>query len=257
VAGCGRRQPFPDAFPPTATVAFPTAGVTPQADLPGQRLSYMHQYNLSYQYQITPKWLASSTYLGTHTVHLWGYLPINYDNFYAGTSTGIAGSCGTLTPVPAAGVACSTTNNSTQRYKLYQQSGGTGSGTHYGFFSALSDYGMANYNGLIVTANRQVSHNFTLLANYTYSKCLSNENFTGDNTPVAQNPNDLADEYGPCNFNVTHNITVTSVITSPTFKNRALNYVAGAWQVSPYITYRTGLPFSVTSGVDASLSGIG
>src|SRR6266851_3711102 len=86
---------------------------------------------------------------------------------------------------------------------------------------------------------------------------LSNENFTGDNTPVAQNPNDLANEYGPCNFDVKHNLTISGVTTTPKFHNTGVNLVAGGWQVSPLISYRTGLPFTVTSGTDVSLSGIG
>jgi Carboxypeptidase regulatory-like domain len=249
-------NPFPTAAPSAASV-FPTAGITPQADPAGQRRSYMNQWNLSYQIQVSPKWLLSASYLGTYTVHLWGYQPLNYDNYYAGTSTGVAGSCGTLTPVPAAGVACSTSNNSTQRLKLYQASSGVGAGTTYGVFSPLSDYGMANYNGLILSANHQVANNFTVLANYTYSKCLSNENFTGDNTPVAQNPLDHAAEYGPCNFDVTHNLTVSGVLTSPKFNNRLLNQLGGGWQVSPLATYRTGQPFSVTDGTDNSLTAVG
>jgi hypothetical protein len=255
--GIAGGNPFPTVFPPTSTVAFPASGITPQADIDDQRRTYMHQYNLSYQYQASPNWLLTASYLGTHTTHLWGYLPLNYDNYYSGMSTGAAGSCGTLTPVPAAGVACSSTSNTTQRYKLYQATSGTGAGTRYGFFSRLSDYGMANYNGLILTANHRMAKNFTVLANYTYSKCLSNENFTGDNTPVAQNPNDLANEYGPCNFDITHNLTISGVTTTPKFHNNAVNLLAGGWQVSPLISYRTGLPFTVTSGTDVSLSGIG
>lgn len=255
--GIAGGNPFPTPQPPTSTTAFPTAGISVQVDNPDQHRTYMNQWNLSYQIQITPKTLLTASYLGTHTVHLWGYLPLNYDNYYPGTSTGVAGSCGTLTPVPAAGQACSSTSNTTQRLKLYQASGGTGAGTRYSAFSPLADYGMANYNGLILTANRQVANHFTLLANYTYSKCLSNSNYTGDNTPPPQNPNNLAAEYGPCNFDVTHNITVSGVFTSPKLRSHLLDLVGGGWQISPLITYRTGLPFSVTSGTDVSLSGIG
>ena len=79
----------------------------------------MNQWNLSYQYQASAKWLLTASYLGTHTVHLYGLLPINYATYYPGTSTGLVGSCGTLTPVPAAGQPCSSTSNTTQRLKLY------------------------------------------------------------------------------------------------------------------------------------------
>ena len=207
--------------------------------------------------QVSPKWLLTASYLGTHTVHLLGSFPVNYATFFPGISTGAAGSCGTLTPIPAAGSACSTTSNNTQRLKLYQQSGGTGAGTRYAGFSAVSNYGMANYNGVIVTVNHQLARSFTVLANYTYSKCLANLNFSGDATQGPQNPNDLASEYGPCNFDIKHNFTLSGVVLSPTLSNRLLNLVAGGFQVSPLFSYRTGTPFTVSPGTDVSLTGLG
>ncbi len=248
---------FPTPFPPMANATFPAAGISPQEDAPGLRRAYVNEYNLSYQYQVSPKWLLTASYLGTHTVHLSGFLPVNYATYYPGVSTGVAGSCGTLTPVPAAGVACSTTSNTTQRYKLYQQSAGTGAGTQYGAFSEMLDYGMSNYNGLVFTANHQFANNFTVLANYTYSKCLGNVNYAGDDSPPPQDPNNLAGEYGPCNFDVRHNLSLSGVALTPKFKNRIENAVLGGFQISPLFSYRTGLPFSVESGTDVSLTGIG
>ncbi len=248
---------FPTPFPPTANATFPSAGISPQEDPPGIRRAYIHEYNLSYQNQISSKWLLSVSYIGTHTVHLSGFLPVNYATYYPGISTGVAGSCGTLTPVPAAGTACSTTSNTTQRYKLYQQSRGTGAGTQYGAFSEILDYGMSNYNGLVLTANHQFANSYTILANYTYSKCLGNINYGGDNSPAAQNPGNLAGEYGPCNFDVRHNLTLSGVAVTPKLKNSIANALVGGFQVSPLFSYRTGLPFSVETGTDVSLTGIG
>ena len=194
-----------------------------------------------------------------NTVHLLGTYPVNYATFYPGTSTGVAGSCGTLSPVPAAGSPCSSTSNNTQRLKLYQQSGGVAgsAGTRYAAFNQLSNYGMANYNGLILTVNHQFAKNYTVLANYTYSKCLANQNFSGDTTPGPQNPNDLASEYGNCNFDVTHNVTVSGVFLTPKLSNHLLNLVVGGIQVSPLFSHRTGSPFTVTPGTDVSLTGQG
>ncbi len=250
-------NPFPAPFPPTANVAFPAAGITVADALgPNFHKPYMSQWNLSYQAQVSAKWLLSASYLGTRTVHLNGLFAVNYDNYYPGVSTGVVGSCGSLTPVPAAGTACSTTGNTTQRYKLYQQTGGTGAGTRYGGFAQEDDHVLANYNGLILTANHQLAKNFTALANYTYSKCLSNANYGGDQTVGPQNPADLASEYGPCNFDITHNFTVSGVLTTPNLGNHLLNSIVGGFQVSPLFSYHTGFPFTITSGTDASLTGV-
>ena len=255
--GVSGGNPFPSQYPPTSTVAFPNASISPQVDPANAGRPYMNQYNLSYQYQAPGKWLLTASYIGTHTVHLYGLLPYNYATYIPGTSTGAAGSCGSLTPTPAAGAPCSTTSNTTARLKLHLQTGDTGAGSRYGAFNQFTTYGMANYNGLILTANHPFASNFTVLANYTYSKCLANINFSGDTSPVPQNPSNPAGEYGHCNFDVTHNFTVSGVLTTPKFGSRLLNKFAGGFQVSPLFGYRSGMPFTVTDGVDVSLTGLG
>jgi hypothetical protein len=235
-------NPFPTQYPPSSTVAFPASNISTQIYPTNLRRTYMHQYNASYQYQASPNWLLSVSYIGTSTMHLWGFQPYNY-----------------ATPLPTPSGAAASTNNSSQRYILYRAAiaNGTTAGTRYSAFSSTADYGMANFNGVIFTANHRLANNFSVLANYTYSHCLSNMNYTGDNTPPAQDPNNHAVEYGSCNFDTTHNLTISGVFSTPTFKQHSLNYAAGGWQVSPLITYRTGMPYTVTDGTDNSLTTIG
>jgi hypothetical protein len=202
----------------------------------------MHQYNFSYQNQVSTNWLASLSYIGTSTMHLWGFQPYNY-----------------ATPAATPTGAAATTNNTSQRYILYRAAiaNGTTAGTRYGAFSGTADYGMANFNGVVATINRRFTRNYSVLMNYTWSHCLANMNYTGDNTPPAQDPNNHAAEYGSCNFDTTHNLTISGVLSAPKFQEHALNYVVGGWQLSPLITYRTGMPYTVTLGVDNSLTAIG
>ncbi len=136
----------------------------------------MNQYNLSYQYQAAGKFLLTASYLGTHSIHLYGLFLLKYGQYIPGNSTGVAGSCGSVNPVPAANAPCSTTSNTTARLKLALQTGDAGAGIRYGAFNAFAPYGTANYNGLILTANHPFTNSFTVLANYTYSKCLANIN---------------------------------------------------------------------------------
>ncbi len=235
-------NPYPTEYPAPANVAFPATNVSTGLYPSNLSRTYMHQYNASYQNQVSPNWLLSANYIGTSTIHLWGFQPINY-----------------ATPAPTATGAAASTNNTSQRYVLFRAAvaNGTTAGKRYGAFSSTSDYGMANFNGLILTANHRVANNFSVLANYTFSHCLSNLNYTGDNTPPAQNPNDHSAEYASCNFDTTHNLTISGVVTSPKLKERVLNYTAGGWQVSPLFTYRTGMPYTVTDGTDRSLTAIG
>ncbi|MFC6647189.1 carboxypeptidase regulatory-like domain-containing protein [Granulicella cerasi] len=235
-------NPFPSQYPAPSTAAFAAANVTTGYYPSNLRRTYMHQYNLSYQNQISTNLLASVTYIGTSTVHLWGFQPYNY-----------------ATPANTPSGAAATTNNTSQRYILYRAAiaSGTTAGTRYGAFSGTSDYGMANFNGIIATINRRFANNFSVLANYTWSHCLANMNYTGDNTPPAQDPGNHAAEYGSCNFDTTHNLTISGVASTPKLHERLLNAALGAWQISPLVTYRTGMPYTVTDGTDRSLTGIG
>ena len=257
-------NPFPSPYPPTANVAFPAANISLNVNPASEGRTYVHQYNLSYQYQASAKWLLTATYLGTHTVHLYGLFPLNYATYIPGTTLGAAGSCGPLAiiPQPTAAapntpVPCSSTGNTTQRLRLNLQTGNTGAGSRYGMFSELAPYGSANYNGAILTANHSFANNFTVLATYTYSKCMENINFSGDTSPLPQNPANLAAEYQQCNFDIKQNLTVSGVVTTPRLPNHLLNEIAGGFQVSPLFSHRTGMPFVVIDGTDVSLTGIG
>jgi hypothetical protein len=68
-------NPFPTQYPPSSTVAFPASNISTQIYPTNLRRTYMHQYNASYQYQASPNWLLSVSYIGTSTIHLWGFQP--------------------------------------------------------------------------------------------------------------------------------------------------------------------------------------
>ncbi|SEF77679.1 Carboxypeptidase regulatory-like domain-containing protein [Bryocella elongata] len=235
-------NPYPTQYPAPSTAAFPATNVSTGYYPSNLRRTYMHQYNFSYQNQVSTNWLASLSYIGTSTIHLWGFQPYNY-----------------ATPAATPTGAAATTNNTSQRYILYRAAiaNGTTAGTRYGAFSGTADYGMANFNGVVATINRRFTHNYSVLLNYTWSHCLSNMNYTGDNTPPAQDPTNHAAEYGSCNFDTTHNLTISGVASTPKLHAHLLNTALGAWQLSPLVTYRTGMPYTVTDGTDRSLTAIG
>lgn len=235
-------NPFPTTYPPTSTASFPSSNMSAEARSADLRRTYMHQYNASYQLQATRTWLLTASYVGTHTLHLWGPVSLNYS-----------------TPVATADGSKATTSNTTQRLILYRAAlaNGTTSGQKYAGFNALSDYGMANYNGALFSANHRLANNFSILVNYTYSHCMSNMNYVGDSTNTPQNPSDIASEYSNCNFDVSQNVNVSGVIVTPKLRRGILNYAAGSWQFSPLINYRTGMPYTITVGTDNSLTGIG
>src|SRR6202012_5703077 len=65
----------------------------------------------------------------------------------------------------------------------------------------IGDGGSANYNGMIATLQHRLSTTFSLLANWTWSKCLDIADGQGDLAGTnVENPNNPRLDYGPCGF---------------------------------------------------------
>ncbi|HKV42135.1 MAG TPA: carboxypeptidase regulatory-like domain-containing protein, partial [Blastocatellia bacterium] len=234
--------PFPLPFPKSSAGAFfPKNGVYVNLPL-NLHPTYVQQWNLSVEQQIGPNWLLSATYLGNKTTHLW----IGYE---ANPAVFIPGNCGAN--------PCSTTSNTNARRVLARLNPTTGAS--FASISQTNDGANASYNGLLLSANHRFSQHFSVIGNYTYSHCISDGDFAGElaNSRLIQDPNNLAGERGNCGFDRRHIFNASVVATGPRFEQRILQGVFGNWQVSTIITHYTGTWYSVLSGNDNSLSGIG
>jgi hypothetical protein len=114
----------------------------------------------------------------------------------------------------------------------------------------------SSYNGLQVLLNQRASRSLTLIATYTYSRSLDMDtNGQNDNNEVPDVFN-LKSEYGPSDYNVTHNVTGGWVYYLPKL-SRGMAWeraILNDWQFNGTAQARTGLPFSVTVNNDPSLS---
>jgi hypothetical protein len=138
-------------------------------------------------------------------------------------------------------------------------------GQYYGTISALDDGGTGNYNALFLSVQKRISHGTTVLANYTYSHCISdlwNSFVGGSGASIGYNPAGRRAERGNCNTGVhaystdvrqVFNLSV--VAQTPRFSNRTLGMVAGNWQLSPILEMRSGEFFSVETATDNALNG--
>lgn len=121
----------------------------------------------------------------------------------------------------------------------------------------LDDGGTAGYNALIVSTEHRLSHNFSMLANYTYSHCIGDPPTTEISGPIYTNTQDRRFDRGNCSsVGVRHNFNLSAVIQSPKYSSRALQWIAGGWQLAPIVGAHTGSFFSITNGVDSALNGI-
>jgi hypothetical protein len=254
-AGFPGGNPYPKPFPPTAENAFfPPSGT--YFVLPTNlQQAYNQNWNLSFQKQFLKDWALTATYLGTRTLHNSYGNEQNPAIYYPGISTGVAGSCGTLNPVPKAGTACSTTSNTNARRLL------TGidptQGTYFTQITQAFTGVGANFNGLLVTVQHRFSDHFTLLSNYTYSHCLSGPAENGDNAgDQFQDPAHPNLDYSNCGSDLRHNFVNSAIIRSSSNGSYGRRLLLGGWQLAPIVTATTGVPFTVTSGTDKSLTGI-
>ncbi len=111
----------------------------------------------------------------------------------------------------------------------------------------------SHYNGLQLTAMKRVSHGLLGQINYTWSRCLdtvSNGGFLqfsagGILSPL---PGELARDYGPCDYDIRHNLNAQYVYQLPVkVRSHAMGYVLNGWQVSGTVFWHSGIPFSVLS----------
>jgi hypothetical protein len=267
--GTVTSSPFPLPVRSASTVSF-----FPQTQwvvLPSKfRPAYSSQYTLSMQHTFPHDYQMQVDYIGSSTFRMPLGVPLNPVNFVPGTwGAGGTGCAGVVQTGPAAakpgavGSNCSTTANSISRATLtqlnpvqgnYYAVGGTGSAS-----TQILNEGYANYNAVIVSLQHRLSTSFSLLTNYTWSKCLDEVDAQGDiaATSVSQ-PFNLHSDYGPCGSDY-RNIFNTAIVATSKFHtgNHLVGAVVNGWEIAPLIHITSGAPINVTTGTDVSLTSVG
>jgi len=219
-----------DPFPGAAI--FPSLG-TYVSIPPNMHDMYTAQWNLSFSQQIGKDWLATATYIGNRTVHIYG---ANEQNM----------------PQPAANATAS----NEQARRLLTLLNAT-QGAYYSSIVQSDDGNVARYNGLLLKLDHRFSHHVTWLTNYTWSQCISTYDFGGELAGNNyQNPNNRNAEKADCNFDRRHIFNSSMVAESPGFGSGIARLLTKDWQVAPIVSLYTGQPFTVTTGSDVSLTGV-
>lgn len=247
-------NPFPLPLFPPPNYVFPRSAA--DLFLPGKALPPTTKtWNLGVQHQFAQNWIASITYLGNETSHLMVGNEMNPAIYIPGTWTG-PGSCGTLTTAPGAnGTACSTTKN-TQARRFFTQVNPTES--QYFSSTTFAYEGVSsNYEGVLASIEHRFADNYTILANYTHSKCNSVAPVTSLGGPVIMNPANPRQDYGPCTYDAPNLVNVSLVYHSAfNGHGRAASFLLSDWQIAPLMRYSSGLPVNPLTGVDNSLTGV-
>jgi hypothetical protein len=195
---------------------------------PASKVAYTENYNLTVE-QLLPGQISLSVgYVGNHAVHIMGSRQFN--------------------PAVYTANAGDTVGNENSR-RLYPGLGAV---------ELAQSYEYANFNSLQINATRRVARNLTVLANLVYSKGFDNSSSAAEGNTGPPNPYNLASAYGPADFDQTIRFNASVNYLVPHFHvDRFVGAFANGWQANTIIASQSGLPFTIVSGTDRSLSGVG
>jgi len=193
----------------------------------------MHQWNLTVQHQVGA-WVFGASYLGSHTAHLWGADALNPAVYIAGQST---------------------TANVNDRRTLNLQN--PREGRLISNLAFLNDRGTADYAGMLLSAQRRLGDTFSVLTNWTLSKCESDHTDTQFSaTTTSVDPEHPDYDRGPCVSDRRHVVNMSGVIRVPPLgKWGVLGDVLSEWQFSPLVRWQSGGRATPVTGVDTALTG--
>ncbi|MGA9864216.1 MAG: hypothetical protein WBQ19_19045, partial [Terriglobales bacterium] len=123
----------------------------------------------------------------------------------------------------------------------------------FGAVTQFSTGANSHYNGLQLTAMKRLGHGLQGQVNYTWSRCMdtvSNGGFLSFSAGgiLSPLPGNLARDYGPCDYDIRHNLNAQYVYQLPVrVHSHSLGYALNGWQISGTAFWHSGVPFSVLS----------
>ncbi|WP_213807501.1 carboxypeptidase-like regulatory domain-containing protein [Granulicella sp. dw_53] len=199
---------------------------------------YTYQTNFSVQQQLTNSLAMTISYVGSFS-HDVPFAPdVNYPLLASAAA-------------PINGVTTNTTNNFDSRRPIDPG--------ELGIVNLIQSHQRAHYHGLQITVEKRMSSQLSVKGFYTFSKTLSSAsvNNSGAVIGTAQDMNRLDLEYGSSDTDQRQNANI-SLVWKPNLLTQSPAYVRGVingWTLSGIATFNSGLPFSVTSGVDTNFDG--
>ncbi len=236
--GLGAAGPACTVDNVTSVPAACFAGIRIHMTDPNYRPAVSNQWNFSIQRQLGNSTTIQAAYVGQHSDHLASII-------FAGQK--YQAPDGTILPSPYLSGNPNFLKAGTGQVRLN------------------ATWGIQNYNALQLAFQRRVSHGLAFQANYTWSKCLTN-NFGyygryGDaaasqasaDIAFQLNAYDMNRDYGLCDHDVVNVFNGYVTYELPFGKNRTfgshtspiVNAVLGGWEVNAIYTFHGGFPISM------------
>jgi hypothetical protein len=194
---------------------------------PDRKDEMYHQYNLTWQWEFRPNWLAEAAYVGSQGRDL-----LVLQNIGTGNDQGGPGSREIVLQTPA-----STNPIIAQRY-----------------------FGTSSYNSLQSKLERRFTKGLSILTSYTWSHAIDDSpggicaNGASARDCGPDDPTRLGLEHASADTDVRHRFTFANVWDLPlgrsrrygTDMNRALDAAVGGWQFNNIVTWQSGPVYNIT-----------
>ena len=191
--------------------------------------SYVDEWGLTVQRQLTRDMSLTVGYVGSHGLHL----------IDRGDDGNMAGAPGTANPAMVTPYG----------YLFPSGANAIKVNPNLGVIRYIYWNASSNYNGLNVNLDKKFSHGLQFQVAYTFSKSLDDTSQTiagdtfgnGINSPWWWLPQAF---YGPSDFNVGHTLTINALYTIPTPKswNGAMKEALADWELGGIYSFNSGTP---------------
>jgi carboxypeptidase family protein len=210
----------------TAVNNVPIFGTSPQppygafAVSQDLKLPYVENFNVNVEQQLGPSTVAQIGYVGTRGHRLALMRDIN------------------APPPSAAGLSQARRPFAT----LYPD---------LAAINELESVGRSEYNSLQLSLIQSAWHGLSGRLNYTLSHAMDNGSEARNTLPMIQT--DIDADWGNASFDIRHVFTAGFTYNLPAFGGGRLG---DGWQLNTIATFQSGTPFNITTGTDASGTGV-
>jgi hypothetical protein len=181
---------------------------------------------------------------------------VNVEREFGGTGimVGYFGSHGDRQRIPINLNQFTTPGGTVRPYPVLSASSPILPGATLGNITEQTSLGWSNYKGLWITANRRLSHGFSLQGSYTLSKSTDTNSYDGTgagNNGSLQDSTNLAGSEGPSDFDVRHRFAVNATYELPFHGNRWKD----GWQVVLVEQLQSGNPVNILTNI-STITGV-
>lgn len=230
----GLADPFPAQFGPAippANVAFTLPATLSYFFAPGFKMPVITTWNLTLERQLGQTFLIRAAYFGNHGEHLFGtsdqepMADINAAVYVPGNSN----------------------ENNTQQRRPYP---------NFGPIGMINSGYDSNYNAFQLTVQKRMGRGLSFLADYTWARNFNDFSESVNTSYYQTNPYNRQFNYGPASSDLPQAFKFSGTWAIPGGHHAgAVGKLLRGWAVAPILTWQSGFPFTVMSGLDNSFSG--